>query len=202
LDCFYRRLMKIQGKHGYLLMYIIMALGVAGILWVAYVNAIKPQLKQAARAKIVEAVLQECFINGLEAAKAMEKNIRDAYEVKSEKQEYDEFSKTAYRVVERGRKKWDPEQSCTINIKREKLLAFMSEINSKFVFSEQNKFIWGDYTAEMKKRGVLAPGTQDLQVYFLECDRAKKLYDGLQAFFALSKGYGYNFAFTLQAGMK
>ncbi len=189
-------------RRGYLLMYLIMALGVTGILWVAYVNAIKPQLKQVAWAKTVEAVLRECYINGLEAAKAMEKNVNDAYEVKSEKEEYDEFSKTTYKVIERGRKKWEPEESCTINIKRAHLLAFMSEINAKFVFSEQNRKIWDNYVAEMKKAGILAPGNGDMKVYFRECKEAKKLYDSLQSFFAISKSYGCNFAFTLQPGMK
>lgn len=165
------------------------------LTWLFLINPLKPGLKEVGRAKIVEALLTECFANGLLLTARLEQNEKNAYEILSETEEYDPFSKTTHKVVTRGKKLSDPEPGCVILVKRKALFDFMRNIGTGFKFSEKNRKLWSQYTDEMRALGILSPGRGDLQVSFTGCKRAKTLYDNLQSFFAVSKGYGYNFDF-------
>jgi len=163
------------------------------VLWLFVMGLLMPGLNQVGRAKIVEATTQECFANGLLLTARLEQNINDSYEILEQHEEFDNFNKTTHKVVVRGKKLHDPETSCTVLIRRAALFYFMQQIKTRFTFSPQTQKAWDFYVSEMKAVGVISPGQADMQVVFQDCARAKKLYDGLQSFFAISRSYGYNF---------
>jgi hypothetical protein len=174
-----------------LILLIVTVLG--AVAWQAGMIYMKPGLNEILRAKIVEPVLQECFINSLAISSVIEKNKAHAYETLQKAGETDAFSKTKYRIVSRGKKLNETAPSCSVSIKRAQFLRFVQFGYFKFRFSEKNRAVWVGYLDDMRKKGILAPGNEDIQIVFEDCGAAKKLYDSLQSFFAVSKSYNYNF---------
>jgi hypothetical protein len=175
------------------LLVLLTVITLGGITWVSLINPAKPGLKEVERARLIEPLLQECFINGLAITAAIEKNTKESYEILDEKEEFDAFSKTAYKVVTRGKKLHEPETSCEIVIRRGKMLEFIKTGYFKFKFSEKNRAAWTVYLDELRKSGILVPGNVNKMIAFSDCAAAKKLYDSLQSFFAISGSYQYNF---------
>ncbi|HDT15224.1 MAG TPA: hypothetical protein ENN55_03350, partial [Firmicutes bacterium] len=185
--------MEKEKKKGWFLIFFLITAGALAFAWISGVKLFTPQLEQVPRTKLIENALWECFANGLTVAAAVEKNERDAYEILEEREEYDAFSKRNVKVIVRGRKYSEPEESCSIAVKRKEMRAFMRELPERFTLSDYNRKKWEGFTGEMAALGISAPRDDEITLNFQDCKAIKKLYERLQAFFSAAKSYDNNF---------